>query len=148
MKTLSPEKKSQLKIELSKRPELVTGFLRKPDAADNFTEITWLVLATAFAEDLKFVDENLKTVGSILKQFEEIKKWFDGQIDGKEIALGERLIALLARNLSSQKTGCSLSEMIEKTATEESAVISELKRLSDAGIVREDQGLWKFIADD
>lgn len=148
MKPLSAEKKAQLKIELSKRPELVESFLRRSDDADNFTEIPWLEVATAVAVALTFLDQNLKTVASILEQFDKIKKWFDGKIDGKDLPLGERLIALSARSLNSPKGGCSVSEMLEKVGPDKDDVVVELKRLSDAGYVREEQGVWKFVAED
>jgi hypothetical protein len=38
--------------------------------------------------------------------------------------------------------------MIEKVDADKEAVTAELKRLSDAGYLREEQGVWKFIADE
>jgi hypothetical protein len=60
MKSLSSEKKAQLKIELSKRPELVESFLKRSGDADNFTEIPWLEIATAVAAALTMWTKILK----------------------------------------------------------------------------------------
>ena len=51
-------------------------------------------------------------------------------------------------SINSPEGGCSVSQMIEKVDADKEDVTAELKRLSDAGYLREEQGVWKFIADE
>jgi hypothetical protein len=139
--------RAELKVAVSKDPTGLEVFIGKSTSEKYFTEIPWTDLIAGVGTALVVLNTDLKNLEGVIAKLRSLSGWLTGEHKSEKIAIGDRIIGVLARKYAKDGKGVTL-EKLEKELMEPAETVHtlehELKHLSTLGLVKNKGGNWIF----